>query len=467
MSMQRVFVVFILAAVCSGAVNAKPAAAQPTGPAAPSPKLKLNGELARYAAILRKGMHKSYRDAYGEPGNNFKNPFFLPGSSQYDAQLWDWDSWIYDIAVRQITLDAGTAKDKHDAMAHGRGSVLNFLGFGGADGWLPITIFKKPKTREQMLPKNPFTQNMHKPVLAQHAAFLVQMDGDAEWLREGFYFIQAFLNNYRNHHRNKATGLFYWQTDLAVGIDNDPAVFYRPPGSSGSIYLNSLMYRELLAAAFIADKLNQSEIGKLLRNEAEDLRKAIQQHMWDERDGFFYSVDLNLLPVTTPQVSWELHSGGPRDYDCLIQRLGVWTGFMPLWAEIATPEQAKRIVNEHLKNEKTFGAPFGVRSLSKMEKMYNVRASGNPSSWLGPVWSLSNYIVFRGLVKYGYAEEARELAEKTIRLIGRDFERFGAGHEYYLPESGEPVLNKGFMDWNYLVINMLAWLEGKPVVAEF
>jgi putative isomerase len=56
---------------------------------------------------------------------------------------------------------------------------------------------------------------------------------------------------------------------------------------------------------------------------------------------------------------------------------------------------------------------------------------------------------------------------KTIRLFGRDFERFGVLHEYYLPDSGEPVLNPGFQNWNYLVLNMAAWYEGKPVVREF
>jgi beta-mannosidase len=62
---------------------------------------------------------------------------------------------------------------------------------------------------------------------------------------------------------------------------------------------------------------------------------------------------------------------------------------------------------------------------------------------------------------------AAELAEKTIRLFARDFERFGALHEYYLPESGEPVLNRGFQNWNYLMLNMAAWYEGRPVVREF
>jgi putative isomerase len=70
-------------------------------------------------------------------------------------------------------------------------------------------------------------------------------------------------------------------------------------------------------------------------------------------------------------------------------------------------------------------------------------------------------------VKYGYEEDARVLADKTIRLVARDFERFGALHEYYLPDSGEPVLNRGFQNWNYLVLNMAVWREGGEAVAEF
>jgi putative isomerase len=105
--------------------------------------------------------------------------------------------------------------------------------------------------------------------------------------------------------------------------------------------------------------------------------------------------------------------------------------------------------------------------LSKLEKMYTIIASGNPSSWLGPVWVIVNYMTFRGLVKYGFDSDARSLAEKTITLFGRDLERFGALHEYYQPENGEPILNRGFQNWNFLVLNMIAWLEGRPVVTEF
>jgi putative isomerase len=210
---------------------------------------------------------------------------------------------------------------------------------------------------------------------------------------------------------------------------------------------------------------------ELPERDADELKAAIRKHCWDERDGFFYSVDLNQLPFEARPFSGDprliLHSGYPRDYDCLIQRLGVWSGFLLMWSGIATPEQARRMVAEHYRNEKTFNAPFGVRTLSKMEKMYNVRASGNPSLWTGPIWGISNYLVFRGLVEYGREADARDPAEKTIRLFACDFERFGALHEYYLPDSGEPVLSKGFQNWNYLVLNMAAWYEGRPVVHEF
>jgi putative isomerase len=314
--------------------------------------------------------------------------------------------------------------------------------------------------------------NMHKPCLAQHAAFLTKLSGgDAEWLRERFFFLQAFVNRYKNHQRHKATGLYYWIDDAAIGVDNDPSTYMRPPRSSGSIYLNCLMYKELLALVYLCQRLNTGEIAVLYQRDADELKAAIQRHCWDERDGFFYSVDLDLLPFEPRPFSGDprliLHSGYPRDYDCLIQRLGVWSGFLALWSGVATPDQARRAVQEHYRNEKTFNAPYGVRTLSKMEKMYNVRASGNPSLWTGPIWGVSNYMVFRGLVDYGFEAEARELAEKTIRLFARDFERFGALHEYYLPDSGEPVLNKGFQNWNYLVLNMAAWYEGRPVVREF
>lgn len=409
-----------------------------------------------------------FREAKG----SLKYPFLTPGSQQYDNVLWDWDSWLSNIALRQIIRDAGSVKDSADAIQYEQGCVLNFLHYGDWDGYLPIVIWEDSNPR-QLNGRDIYHSNMHKPVLAQHAAFLVkQQKNDAEWLREKFYHLQAFVNGYKAHHRDKGTGLYYWQTDVAIGVDNDPCTFFRPNGSSASIYLNCLMYKELLAMVCLADCLKIPEVGKEFAQDAANLKAAVQEHCWDERDGFFYNVDLNLRAVTNATDNslgkeFVIHAGYPRDYDCLIQRIEVWSGFLPLWAGLASAEQAERVVREHFSNPKTFNSPSGVRTLSKMEKMYSLRASANPSNWRGPVWGVSNYMVFKGMVNYGFTAEATELATKTVALFGRDFEQTGALHEYYEPETGEPLLNKGFQNWNYLVANMLAWLEGRPVVQEF
>jgi putative isomerase len=420
----------------------------------------MNSEITNYSAKIRENLAANYQGMFREPGGAMEFPFLTPGSSQYADVLWDWDSWLSNVALRQILRECGTAEDLERARKYERGCVKNYLYGVKINGWIPITI---RRNSERKKPDDIYAQNMHKPCLAQHAAFLVQQDGgDAEWIREneGLFGLQKFINNYRNHHRHPC-GIYYWQDDGAIGVDNDPCTFNRPPRSSGSIYLNCLMYRELEALAYLCERLNLAEVAGQYRQDADDLKTAIQDHCWDDRDGFFYSVDFNL--VDNPR----RHIGQLRDWPCLIMRIGVWSGFLGLWAGIATKEQAERVVKEHYRNEKTFNAPAGVRTLSKLEKMYNVRASGAPSSWLGPIWGVSNYLTFRGLVRYGFNDEARELAEKTVRLFGRDIERFGALHEYYQPENGEPILNRGFQNWNYLVLNMIAWLEGKDVIAEF
>ena len=133
-------------------------------------------------------------------------------------------------------------------------------------------------------PKNIYEENMHKPCLAQHAAFLTKINNnDAEWLRGKFYNLQYFIGNYRNHHRDATTGLYFWQNDVMIGVDNDPCTFYRPPRSSGSIYLNCLMYKELKAMVYLCKQLDFTEISSQYQKDADDLMQSIQEHCWDEK----------------------------------------------------------------------------------------------------------------------------------------------------------------------------------------
>lgn len=424
--------------------------------------------------LIKQHVYADYKQMYRQPeGGALLFPYLTPGSKQYAAVLWDWDSWLSDVALRQTLADVGTNSDRREALVYEQGCVLNYLAYTSeTDGYMPMVVDAESDPN-LIKPKDIYSTNMHKPVIAQHAAFIVQQNGgDAAWLKDGFKRMQAFIDNYQTHHRHAETGLYYWQDDLAIGVDNDPSTFFRPKGSSASIYLNCLMYKELRAMSYLAGQLSLPDLAIRYEKDAKDLRDAVRECCWDEKDGMYYSVDLNLLPYTgEPQTifgkPFVLHEGAPRSYPCLIQRLGSWSGFMALWAGIATPEQARRMVKDNLLDERTYCAPYGVRTLSKLEKMYNLRATHNPSNWQGPIWGISNYMVFRGVVNYGFRKEARMMAKKTIALFGDDLKKEGALHEYYDPDTGKPIMNKGFQNWNYLVINMIAWLEGRVVIKEF
>ena len=67
---------------------------------------------------------------------------------------------------------------------------------------------------------------------------------------------------------------------------------------------------------------------------------------------------------------------------------------------------------------------------------------------------MSNYLVFRGLMKQGRRSEAMVLAERTAALFADDIRRTGTIHEYYHTETGEGICNGDFLNWNLLVLTM-------------
>lgn len=406
----------------------------------------MDPKIEAYAIQIAEYAAQNYQKCLREPEGILKHPFIVPGSC-YASELWDWDCWLTNLALRSIA-------DAQSIAPYEKGCVLNFLEHTDAEGRMPI--FVTPR-KTALTAFGAGEKNIHKPCLAQHALFISEQSGDAEWLREHFSCIERYIGWYDRFCLHES-GLYVWLDDFAIGVDNDPCTFYRPPKSSGSIYLNCLMYMELKATTKLGELLGMADKKAHYEKKAEYLQQAIQEQCWDERDGIFYNVDTNLLPIDNTQ---KLHSGCPRHWATLLQRIEVWACFMPMWAGIATPEQAERMVKEHFLNEKTFYAPYGVRTLSKMEKMYAIIKSGNPSCWLGPIWGVSNYMVFDGLCRYGYKEAAKELAEKTITLFGRDLEECGQLHEYYDPESGEGVNNPGFQNWNFLAVKMFSWLKSQ------
>ncbi len=415
-----------------------------------------NKEYIKYTKLIKDYAYNNYTMMFRAPDGVLKHPFIVPGSC-YSNTLWDWDSWITNIAIRQILADKG---EENSIVEYEKGCIINFIEHIREDGVMPIVINPEGVSFPE---KEKSDTSFHKPCLAQHIAFIMGNNDDCEWIEDYLPELELFLNAYMTKCRHE-NGLYFWLDDTAIGVDNDPCTFYRPKHSSASIFLNCMMYKELEATEFIFEKVGMTEKAEKYKSEKCNLKNAIQDKLWDEKDGFFYSADLNLLPIDLKK---SLHSGVPRNWDSLIQRIGVWSGMLAMWAKIATPGQAERMVKENYLDERTFNAPYGIRTLSKLEKMYQIVKTGNPSCWLGPIWGISNYFTFKALLNYGYSDEAKELAYKCVELYGKDIEQNGEMHEYYDPETGIGVNNPGFQNWNFLVLNMMAYLEGREAVSEF
>jgi putative isomerase len=238
-------------------------------------------------------------------------------------------------------------------------------------------------------------------------------------------------------------------------MDNDPTTFGRPVFSSANIMLNCLFYKDLCAAAELADRLKRTADHDRLRQQADALGAAIQKYCWDPRDGFYYTADVQCIDQRSKWLAG-LGQGMAMSWQSLPLRIQTVAGFLPLWCGLASAQQAKELVERNYLSDDRFRAAHGVRTLSNLESMYSLTAhSGNPSNWLGPIWIITNYLVWKALNTYGFKAEAAELADKTLSLLQSDLETSGTLNEYYEPDTGDAISHKGFVDWNMLVLEMI------------
>ncbi|MFV0505084.1 MAG: MGH1-like glycoside hydrolase domain-containing protein, partial [Lachnospirales bacterium] len=379
-----------------------------------------------------------------------------PGSV-YNGNVWDWDTYWSLYSLLNIAEESDL-KDK--IIEHGKGNILNFLDHQLEDGYIAMALAVLENREEPYLNekhKEGVIMIMHKPFLCNQICIISNYINDFTWIKPYISQLEKYFQCYDKYYFNEQVQLYVWADDIMIGMDNDPATFGRPKFSTANIFLNSFMVEEFKAMSEILEKTGNTS--KNYRVKSENLVEAINSEMFDKRDKFFYSVDVD---IKTRKFEW-FHEGLGVFWNSLPIKVRVWSGFIPMLTGFATEEQAAELV-KHIFDEDTFGTDYGVTTLAKDEKMFDLSVTNNPSNWLGPIWLVANYAVFRGLMNYGYKEEAKKICDETIELLGRDLEKTGSLHEYYDPYTGEPIMNGGFLNWNMLVLNMIDEMEGKAPV---
>ncbi len=389
------------------------------------------------------------------PAKNLRHPFLVPGTG-YTSELWGWDAYWEALAFSvcsESDLEAA-GLNKQTVIDHMRGSVLNFLDAQESDGYIPVMLSADGLFEGffQAEYKKGTPHNQHLPFLCQMARLTSAYSGGYDWF-DAEKLIK-YMRYYESKQFNENAGLNVWQDDIMIGIDNNPTVFYRPQRSGADIFLNCFVYLEYVALAELLEKIRDPRADEAAQK-AEHLKNAINAEMWDERDGVYYSQDVGQIKNECAVKGVALHSGLAPHWHTMPLKIRFWGCFLPMYAGICSAEQAQRMC-VHLTANDDLLTPYGVRTLAKNEKMYSlVKSAGNPSNWLGAIWVIANYCVYKGLVRYGKTKLAEKLRAATLQLLNKNLKEHGDFFESYDPDTGEPFMHPGFLSHNLPVLDML------------
>ena len=298
--------------------------------------------------------------------------------------MWLWDSAFHSLGSYYV--DRELAKD----------CIRSVLTKQRQDGFIPHTMAPDPSYDSDM------TQP---PLVAWVAGQLYAQTHDGAFLLEVYPKISRHIVWITSNMDRLDTGLLQWEhRGPDSGMDNSPR--FDDGFDFDAVDLSCFVANELEHLAKIARALDRAEAERWLELRRR-LAARIERRLWREEDGFYYD---------------RLKNGSWVDVMSVDH-------FMPLFAGVASHERAETLVRRHLLNPREFWTPFPVPSVSLSDENFEL------DMWRGPTWINYNYLIIRGLERYGYLSEASSLARRTIGEIARWRGIGGSIYEFYDPFS--------------------------------
>lgn len=166
--------------------------------------------------------------------------------------------------------------------------------------------------------------------------------------------------------------------------------------------LNSLLYKYEIDLASIYTLLKQPKRAAQFKRQAAARRRVMQKLYWNEKVGYFFDYNYQEKKQST---FYSL------------------AGMYALWAGWATPEQAAQVVKVV---RKKFETPYGLVNTQKENLSKEFKQWDYPHGWANQQW-----IVFTGLRRYGFLEDAARIGTKWMDLNARLFKTTGKMWEKY------------------------------------
>jgi alpha,alpha-trehalase len=196
----------------------------------------------------------------------------------------------------------------------------------------------------------------------------------------------------------------------------DVSFRFGPFGSAthhyAAVCLNSLLYKNEKDLEQISLWLGHGDDAKKWNKRAEDRKKLITHYLWNDEQGLFF--DFNFMTKRMSKYEYA-------------------TIFYPLWAGLATPEQAKAVVA----NLKGFERPGGL-------PMSNEETG---AQWDLPYgWGNIEMVAIDGLRRYGFNADADRVSYEFLSTVAENFRRDGNIREKYnvVTRSSEAHVELGY-----------------------
>jgi len=274
---------------------------------------------------------------------------------------------------------------------------------------------------------------------------------DRAFLAEAYRAGAAFANYLLKTRDKDGDGFLVWGGHAVLECVRDEfgviwQLFGHTPESPKRVKaldLMAMMVKETRALAKMAEALGKSAEARAWNQRADRLAELVRTRMWDEQDGFFYHLARD--------------TGTFQTKDGVSLKRKEIIGFLPLWAGIATKAQAARLV-EHLTNPERFWRRFGVPTLAADDPYYDAYVT-QCCQWNGAVWLLWDYMVFRGLLDYGYRKQAEELAQRLLEGVIFQLKANHRFWESYSPDYTQLNSPKNYI-WDTIIARMMIDLYG-------
>jgi hypothetical protein len=186
--------------------------------------------------------------------------------------------------------------------------------------------------------------------------------------------------------------------------------------------LSLMAINEINCLSKMADIIGLEDDVHYWNGYAAKMTALVNEKMWHKEDGFYYHIN-------RMDDSWYF-----LDRDLRRQEI---IGFLPMWANACDEARAAALVKT-LTDTTRFWRKYGVPTLAADDPWYSPNVD-YCCKWNGPVWLLWDYMVFRGLLNYGYEDLATELADKMLLAAETQLRKNHNFWESYSPDND--VLN--------------------------